>query len=332
MRKLSFALISLFLILYSLFIPGSAFGQNQDALFLGIFPPILEINADPPAKIESNISVSNLNDNVQNLKIIFKSFKLSPEGNGTITYLTGNSIEGPDPLILQKVKVYDGGNAINGLLLEPLETKELKLKISLEENAPIGDYYFSVIFVSSPSDSKETSRVQVPGGIGTNVILSVGKKGETRGEIKEFSVPALVGSGPLPITLLLRNNSNHYVTPRGKITIKNMIGGTAGRIDILPQYILANSQRYMIDANQASPSANFSSTVTRLSKKNRVIVWPEKFLFGFYTVTASIKLSDEGPAFETSAHFVALPLYTIFVTSFFAFVLLGIYLKIKRKI
>lgn len=335
MRKLTPKPILLFLLIgqfVTLSIVRFAFAQSEDAFSLSVFPPVLEINADPPAKVESVLNISNLSENEEALKIIFKSFKLSEKADGTITYLTGNSIEGPDPLILQKVKIFEGETPIDRLTLLPLQTKELKLKITLEEGAPIGDYYFSVIFVSGAKPSPEGSQAQVPGGIGTNVILSVGKKGETRGEIKEFSVPSFLSAGPLPITLLLRNNSNHYIVPQGKVIIKNVFGTSVGRIDILPQYILSNSQRYLIDANQASPSANLANSMAKLSGKNRVIIWPEKFLFGLYSANLDVKLSDDGPKFTTSTYFFALPLYVLFAASFFAFVLLGIWLKVKRRI
>lgn len=331
--------ISLFTVNYSLL---SRVHAQGDEFSLGIYPPILEINTQPPANIEANIHLQNLSDFPQNLKIVFKSFRPSEAGDGTLRYINKDTIEGPvspsaslggpDPLILQKIKVYDQDIALDILSLDPFESRELTLKINLDSDDPLGDYYFSVIFVSQETQDTDVSQSQILGGIGTNVILSVRQKGGAQGEVKEFSIPRILSSGPVPITLLMQNNSNHYVVPTGRIIIRDMLGREAGQVSILPQYILANSARFMIDTDQASPSASLEEQISRLSKKHAVLIWPKKFLFGLYTAYAHVKLSENGPVFETKTSFVALPVYMLFAISFLAFVLIGIYLKARRKI
>ena len=63
-----------------------------------------------------------------------------------------------------------------------------------------------------------------------------------------------------------------------------------------------------------------------------MIIWPEKFLLGPYTAEAVIKLSNSGPVFRKSIVFIALPIYIIAAVAFVAFILLGIYLKVKKRI
>ena len=118
-----------------------------------------------------------------------------------------------------------------------------------------------------------------------------------------------------------------------------MLGREAGLVNLLPQYILANSSRFMIDSDlyrlnrdQASPGGELSDEIQRLSGDHAVLIWPKKFIFGLYTTHAYIKLSENGPIFETTTRFLALPVYTLFAISFLAFVLIGIYLRVKRKI
>src|SRR3989338_2050492 len=146
------------LIIFCLLVSGAiqrAYAQ-EGQFSVGILPPILEINADPPAKIESIISVHNLNDNSRDLNIVFRSFRPSDQKNGQIEYLAENKIEGPDPLILQKIGIYEGERQVSKISLGPFETKELKMKISIEPGAPIGDFYFSsgkfgIFFSKHPS-------------------------------------------------------------------------------------------------------------------------------------------------------------------------------------
>lgn len=304
---------------------------QQSVFDLGIYPPVLEISANPPAVVEGRIIVQNQNENPQKLDIIFRSFRPSQAGNGQIEYLADENIAGPDPLILQKIKVYDGDLEIKKFDLDPFQDKELTLKIDLERGAPSGDYYFSVIFVTEAATGLKQSGSSVPAGIGTNVILSVGKKGATQGQISRFSAPFWLGSGPVPFTLLLKNTGDQYFIPTGRITIKDMIGRDVGRLDILPQYVLSGSQRYMVDTNQASPSANTEVLVARYGNVHNVLVWPEKFLFGVYSADVLVKLSSTGPSFKRTLHFVSFPLYIIFGISLFAFILLGIYIKVRKK-
>lgn len=331
-KVLSIILLLLIPLLSSIYYLVSIVHAQNDEFSLGVYPPILEISAQPPANIEADINIKNLSDSPQNLKIIFKSFRPSEKGDGTLRYINKDIIEGPDPLILQKIKIYDGENPMHEILLDPFESRNLTLKIDLETNAPLGDYYFSVIFLSTVTQDADVSQSQVPGGIGTNVILSVGNKGAASGEIKEFSIPRFLSSGPVPITILLQNNSKHYIVPTGRVIIQDMLGRQVGLINILPQYILSNSARFMIDSDQTSPSAELEEQTARLARDHGVLIWPRKFLFGIYTAYAHVKLSENGPVFETKTSFIALPIYMLFAISFIAFVLIGIYLRVKRKI
>ncbi len=326
MKRFIFLLILLAITYYLL--PSPANAQEKSALSLGIFPPVIEINADPPAKILAKIKIQNQNDNPQKLDIVLRPFKPSEKNNGQIEYV--NDTGGPDPLILQKIKVMDGDREIRQVELAPLETKELNLLIIIEQGAPLGDYYFSVIFVAQNQTLKNQSASAIPGGIGTNVIMSVGKKGKINGHIIQYSTPFWQTHGPVPITLLVENDSPQYIVPTGRITIKDIFGKVIGVENILPQYILSGSKRYMNDNSPDTLSGK--NAAQKMAAGHDVLLWPESFLFGIYTLNLNMKLSSTGPVFTTSIIFVALPLYFIFALSFFAFILLGIYVRVRRKV
>ncbi len=295
--------------------------SDSDQFSLGIFPTVIEINADPPAIINSNINIENQSENELHLNLMIRFFKPKENSNGQIELLSEGEIYGPDPTFRQKIKILEDKREIKDITFKPFEAKNLTLEIILNRGDPVSDYYFSVIFISKAEDIHETSGSQIVGGIGTNVILSVGKKGKITGEIREFSAPRVVFSGPIPFTLLVRNNSQRYIVPEGNITIKDMFGRKAGQLNILPQYILANSDRFMNASDQESIS----------TLHGPALIWPEKFLLGLYTATAHVRLAQDGPVFETKISFLALPLYIIAVISFFALVLIGIWIKVVRK-
>ena len=109
-----------------------------------------------------------------------------------------------------------------------------------------------------------------------------------------------------------------------------MFGQNVGKLDLLPQNILANSNRYMKDKEQAKIK-DLSKTLLDLKVKNEVIFWPETFLLGFYTAKATINLTDTD-TIRTSVTFVAIPVIWVSVFSIIILVALGIALKVMKKI
>ena len=311
----------------------AVYAQDKNTFSLGIYPPLLEINVNPPANVKADMQIQNLSELPQNLKIVLRSFRPAESSDGTLEIINESAIDPQGSLFFQKVKLYEGDTPLESITLGPYESRTLSLRLAIESDSPIRDYYFSVIFLSQESSSFDTSHSQIQGGIGTNVILSVGPAdGGVKGEVKEFSAPTFLTAGPVPFTLLVDNKSDRYIIPTGRISILDMFGREAGLVNIEPQYILANSSRFLIDSDQASPSADLQGQIERLSNENPILIWPKTFIFGLYTAQAHIKLSENGPIFETKTRFLALPLYVIFVISLVIFVSAGIYLKVRKKI
>jgi hypothetical protein len=120
------------------------------------------------------------------------------------------------------------------------------------------------------------------------------------GKIVDFSAPLLLENGPVPFRVRLKNQSNHFTTPQGSIAIKNIFGKTIGQIKLSPVNILANT--------------------TRLHNS----LWKEDFLFGHYTATLTIKLSDKEQSLikKTSFFFFPFRILFILITIFFVILLI----------
>ena len=313
-------IIFVFLVSIVCFLISASFAHADDDFALALYPPLIEINAEAPSNAETKITIQNKSENKEDLDIVYKPFKLKK--GGQIEYPAEGKPQGEDRLIFDKVKIYDGDLAIQTLSLNPFESKDLVLKILLPPLEPSGDYYFSILFVSKGGIGQQSSSVS-SGGIGTNVILSVGGNSQATGYIGDFSTPFFVENGPVEFKLLINNTSKYYVTPRGRIVIRDMLGKDAGFVTLLSRPILADSSRYMVDSQAYRSAPSF---------EREVVSWHQKFLFGIYTATAVVNLSASGPTFERSISFVALPLYLIFALSFIAFIILGIYIRVRRKI
>jgi len=287
-KILKYWYVSVVLVFIGSILGQKAFAQSVD---LGIYPPVFQIQASAPSDVKIPFSIQNFTDSSIPLTISLKPFTADPAENGNIIFLdTANS---PDPFLPQRIQVLDGDNSIGNLILPPQQKKDLTLEVQIPSNEPKGDYYLSLIFSSNTERLNNRSSSQATIGIASNILLSIGPVGKTQGQIADFSTPFLVGKGPIPFTLRVKNTSDHYITPKGTITIKNMFGQTIGKVNLLPVNILASTIRRIPDSTQSSPTT---------------AVWPEKFLVGPYTATLTLALSDSGPLFTRNIMFFAFPL------------------------
>jgi hypothetical protein len=303
MKKILFiTFLTLLLITYT----GKSSAQTAD---LGIYPPVFEIEANPPASLKLPFFIQNYSEEAVELNISLIPFKASSSERGEIEYVdTANAF--PDPFLLQRIRILEEDSEIKKTIVSGKQRKDLVLEIKIPSNEEKGEYYFSVIASSKPVTGPDSNSSKASLGIATNVLLSVGPLGKTEGLIQEFSSPKFIFSGPVPFNLRVKNTSDHYISPKGDIQIKNMFGQTVGRIDLLPVNILSGSTRRIPDSLQTGTASEKDyARIKKTVEQNKfpVSVWPEKFLLGLYKATLTIALSDKGPLFKRSIYFFAFP-------------------------
>lgn len=330
-------------LLYTFYvIPNTMPVVQAEGIDLGIYPPVIQVDATPPASTKSPITIENNSDTDITADIQLKLFRPSTDENGTITYLTGkDAVPSPDPLLFQKVQILENDHVITSVKLAAKQQKTLELHVGIDKQAVPADYYFSIIFLASQAtDSTTASDTSLDnqnatittGGVATNVLLSIGPKGKPTGRISEFSTHPFLSAGPVPFTLRVENTSNHSIAPSGTVFIKNLFGQYVGKVDLLPVSILSHSTRAVPDAKSIDDrTASAIYTETHALAKP-VILWPETFLFGPYTAGVYVKLSDEGPVLVKTIYFFAFPWQGILII--IILVLLGIIIreKVKKRI
>lgn len=300
--KLGYWVIGLLVVLVVFPAKTSAAG-----LSLGVSPPILQIDALPPASINTPITIQNFTDANVTFDIIFKPFTASKKENGQVEYLPKQDLP-----IFEKMQILDNEHSIKTLTLGPSQSKTLNLHIGIPKDEPPKDYYFSIVFIANPelSDSElvEGNLAKTAGGIATNVLLSIGPKGKAQGLIEEFSAPLFLEKGPVPFTVRVKNTAEHTIAPTGEILIVNMFGQIVGKVELAPVNILARTIRAIPDlqAEEATPSATLNSELSTLNSIRAF--WQESFLLGPYSATLTLSLSDEGPKFSRTIRFFALPI------------------------
>jgi hypothetical protein len=329
MKNIKYNIYLLFAICYLMFAAGSA---SADGVSLGIYPPILQIETLPPAKAEVPLTVINLNDQEVNLNITYKPFLASGSEDGAIDFDTQDFFK-DDPLLFQRIKIVDEGQAITKLTLAPKQKKDLTVSVDIPEKETLSDYYFSIIFTSDNGPKQNTNQAAASGGIATNVLLSVGPKDTAKGSVEEYSVPYFIDSGPVPFMLRVKNKGSHFFAPKGEILIKNIFGQTVGRVDLLPVNILAQSIRFIPDLlqNPYSTGSAFPKNEALYTKYSHpTAFWYEKFLLGPYSASLTISLSDNGPLFRKTVYFFAFPIKLLLGLIVAALVVIFIRQRVKQ--
>jgi len=315
----------LFLALAFLFFPEKAHAQQ---LHLSIEPTVVYLDTTPPANAQATFRLRNLSDSTTTLTPRLIPFKADDEGKVQLLFSEEKNLS---TVIKNKLSILDGNSRIDKLELRAGETKELRLFMDVDEGDPVGDYYFSLVFLAEGSSLDDTSSSSIPGGIAMNVMVTIGPKISASGEIEEFGTNTFVSSGPVPFALKLKNTGNHLIQPEGTISIKNMFGKEVGKLKLEPQYVLANSSRYLIDSVQASTSGSLELDHD-LKLDNPSAVWTEKFLMGPYSATATITLEEGGARITQTTRFIAFPLQILVIISGVIFVVLGIFLRVKLRL
>lgn len=288
---MKFKIFFLFLVLgIVLIFKTSAWAQEFS---VGINPPVIQIDAKAPARIKSPVTLQNSSDQNITYGIFLRPFKANADKNGNPNYDSTLSNEYKD--LFSHVEIKDSGKTVTEVALAPGESKDLSLNVSLPDGFKPGDYYFTIVFLSQTnSKSQGNSFGEIQGGIGTNVLLTVGgEKKPSEGRIALFSSPSFVSHGPISFTLELANHNNYYVSSNGNIIIKNIFNQPVGNIEFGPVNILANSNR-LIGNNG--------------DENNPKLVWNQKFLIGIYKAQANVALSDRGPLLTQTKTFLAFPI------------------------
>jgi len=326
---------------------------QADGLSLSLSPSLFQIEALPPADIRVPLTIENQNDSTVKLKVVLKFFRSTDYNNGEIEYIGDKEpLPAPDKQILQKVQLVDEDNIARTTFdLGPKQQKKLRLRVNIPKGEAYSDYYFSVIFMSTPLESdlldinsnspQENNFSTATGGIAANVLLSIGPKDQPKGFIDIFSAPYYLESGPVPFTLLVRNDGSHFISPRGVILIKNMFGQTVGRVEIPPTNVLSGTSRALRDLLQLT-NATESAKLSDLSNQKTPgqtdlglqpkVIWPETFLLGFYTANLSLAVTDRGPIYSRTLHFFAFPLKILLGLVLAAVIVFVIYLRVRKKL
>lgn len=262
------------------------------SLSLGVYPPLTKIRTAPNTHAQQNITLSNYSSDPINISISFRMFKSSAANNGQVTFLPNTTAV--KNFFSERIKVLDGSIPVNQVLLSPQQNKSLTIDITVPKDAQDTDYYISALFISNNTTQIKSNASLFSSGIASNILISVlHQPSIDTGYVKEFTGPHLIDSGDVPFVVMAANQTNHYESVKGRITINNMLLHTKEIIPLHDETILANSSRYM--TTDADPS---------VSK----VLWKHGFLFGVYKADVELYFGKNNQAFHKIIYFSSYPI------------------------
>ena len=328
-KLISVFLQTIFFALLGMFFP---FIIHADGTALSLSPSLIRIEAKQPADIWTPFLISNNSTQAITLQVGYKPFDPQASSNGKVVFLNDSqSIPGADQKIFEKMQIVDDQNiSRDTIIIGPKQKLHYRLRITIPLNEPTSDYYFSLIFLqknaqidqnsSKDNNSNQKSSSGLQAGIGLNVLLAIGDKETPQGSIDTFSTPLFTKGNSVPFSLSIHNAGLHFINPSGSIAIKNMFGQTINLITIPASIILSGTSR------------TYTNIPFQNSPETDGIVWQRNFLFGFYTATLTIYMSDQGPVYMKTIQFIGFPLYLFGELLIVLCIVAYIYKRIKRKL
>lgn len=309
-KHLTFFLI-LSLVTCHMFLVNNVFAQQ---VTLSISPPILQAKIKPSKSILIAYTIANQGDPVILDSKILPFKAAGPDGN----LAHQASLEGPVEFRLDNARIKLG----ESFFLKSNATEQLLLRITIPPNCPEGDYYYT-LFVSSQA-SKTTEGAVAPvstASVGSNILLTVTNTGQTENKarisffktIGGWNIPFLSknsavfeSSSPVPVRLTVENSGKNMFSAQGNITLEGAMGANA-KYDLVPQNILAGSQRNL----SASQSASLDCQTNNSDCPKNYTLLLKEFFIGKYTLNASLQLSDGSQQLNASTTFWAIPIKLI---------------------
>jgi hypothetical protein len=291
-----------------------------ESFSLSLNPEKHELIAKPGNTITLPYSLSNVGDAQA---LTFKVYSLKPNDDGTSYELSPFEQTTKTP----QFAIVNAAFELNKtFLMHGKSTVLFDVEVTIPENTPRKDFYVTLVAESDGLKGEDgMSSIQLEGGIGSHILLSVTDSGtiDQEAKISQFeihSAPSIKIFGknysivdknkPIQFSLTLANQGNNYIYTNGKIGTSSSNG-----LNLPHSTILANSTR----------------TISSFAKKEDQLF--SKKLFGFDTVMAKIQVGNSKVLYS-NANIIVVPVKMILILFVFLVVSLSAYFYFilrKRK-
>lgn len=232
-----FFLVSFLLVL----IPKNALAVSS----ITAIPPRLELKANPGETIKSTLKVRNDSEVSQNYTIFIDDF--------IVDDLYGTPIP-ISSTISNKWSLKKWITAPDMVPVDSNDTQVINITIKVPSNALPGGHYAMITYMPNadvkPGELKKTAAI-IGQRVGSLIYVTVGGTIVENANVTSFTAPKFTEKGPVEITGSIENLSDVHVSPKGSITISNLLNQEITKIPLQVGNIFpGNSKLFTSSWNQ----------------------------------------------------------------------------------
>jgi len=276
---------------------------NAEKLHVSVYPPQVEIVIKPGKSLLQAIDLKNNGDTMVFSTSIL-SFEPSDDQGGRVFK---DKAEGPLRFSLENSQMGLGDKFV----LKSREKTQALLKIRAVENAPEGDYYYTLFFVADPPVTQTTAGLG-RSYIGANILVSVTNSGNMpiEGKIAQLQVipryslslfgktfTIVESNDEVPVVVKIANTGQFMVTPQVTLKLVSSLGKSETK-KLFPANVLKNSQRLMVQ--EEFPECKRCKIPVSTVFKG--------WFFGKYTVSAAMTFEFADKKIYATTEFWAFPI------------------------
>ena len=332
-KQVSAGLLALFLLAISLngglYVSAQEEATQTGGSGLSISPTRTELSVLPGATDKVTVSIKNITSGAIFAEINIDDFEPDNETGAPKIITNGDK---------NSASISGFVTPVEGVRLEPDESKDIVLDVSIPNDAAPGGYYGAVRFkavpVNSNANAEGSSEVSLTANLLSLVLIEV--PGDITQKVAVNSLRAYLDdkSGviftkkPNFLGIEIENLGNSFIKPFGTVTVSNFLG----------------SEVFSYELNDSNPRSNVLPSSTRLYKdaledvESKIVNDKQDetrkspiSMPGRYTVVANVSYGNGGEVFTVRSNFWYLPVWFIVtvLVVVLALVLLGVYLYRK---
>lgn len=256
-----------------------ALRASAQTQILTAIPPRLELKVKPGEFVRKTIQFRNEGDSTVYLTALPKDFIVS-DTKGTPEFVSGQ-ISGRWSAS-SWIKLSPSSFAV-----VPKQTIDIVVSANIPLDALPGGHYAGVLYQSTGAVPRIGGGVGAGTGItqvvGTLVYFTVEGPVTEAAKVLRFESPKFLEFGPVKFITEILNQSDLHITPKGQITVRNILGKTT---TVMP-----------LEERNIFPGASFVYENT----------WNAKYLVGRYRADLSASYGTHGQVLLATLYFVVFP-------------------------
>lgn len=312
-QKLKVIVLSVLFTIMSMPMLTTSAQDNGVGSGLSISPTRTDLVVNAGTSADLSISLKNVTGGLITAKAFMNDFQ--PDGvSGEPRLITDSSVKSASSIKDFLIGLEDVSLGVD-------ETKELKMKVEVPEDASPGAYYGVIRYQAVPVDENGQEsgggQVALTASVGTIVLVEV--PGNITQKIEIKSLAAYIGDNkgrfftkrPDHVGINIANLGNGFARPFGKVTVTDMFG----------------KQVFTYEMNNTNPRGVVLPSSTRLFK-DEVSGLSKP---GRYKLTADVSYGNGGEVYSITSTFWYVPAWLIIVLAVLLLAVVGLGFYLFRK-